>query len=85
MLQTIQSRDITTNFAHIANQAIHGTTFVVSRPRNLNLVVMSEAQHHHLLSLINNTCLDSKLDKGIQEIEAGQGVEIPFKDLGIDL
>ena len=84
MLQTIQSRDITTKFPQIAAQAIAGVTFVVARPHNRNLVVMSEKQHQQLLRALNNAQMDKKLDQGQEEIKKGLSVEMSFEQLGIE-
>ena len=50
----IKTADLTQNFKQIADQVIGGEKILVSRPRNENLVVITEREYNELDRLRSN-------------------------------
>ncbi len=60
-VQTIKSHNLIDHFPHFAAQALKGLTFLISRPHNRNLVLMSETQYQSLLQLAKGNYFSNRL------------------------
>jgi antitoxin YefM len=79
--QVIKTNNLTTDFRQIANNVINGTTYIVSRPKNLNLVIISEKRHTELLETEEKKQYLAKLDQSAQDIKDGKGITTTIKKL----
>ena len=71
----VKSMDVRDNFKTFCDRAFNGEALIVSRPRNENVVIISEAEFNELLRLKNNIEYTEKLKRGISALNAGKGVE----------
>ena len=46
----MKTADLTQDFKRVADQIIRGETVVISRPRNENLVIITEKEYNELIS-----------------------------------
>ncbi len=47
-MQTVKSMDVREHFKEWCNKVISGETLIVSRPRNENIVILSEKEYHEM-------------------------------------
>ena len=71
---TIKTNDVVQNFKKIANIIIGGERVLISRPRNENLVIMTEKEANELTKAKENLNYIKKLESSIAEADNGQVV-----------
>ena len=77
----VKSRDVRENFKALCDKVFHGETLVVSRPKNENIVMMSENKYNEIMKAKRNAEYLSMLDKSLEEAEAGGFVTKTMEDL----
>lgn len=70
----VKSMDVRDNFKDWCNQVINGETLIVSRPRNENVVIVSEKEYNEMQKAKRNAEYLAMLDRGFADIEQGRGV-----------
>ena len=69
----VKSKDIKQNFESMCNMVFGGETLVISRPKNENVVLISEQRYEELEKAQKNAEYLAKIDKGFEQIRAGKG------------
>ena len=69
------------NFKALCDKVFHGETLVVSRPKNENIVMMSENKYNEIMKAKRNAEYLSMLDKSLEEAETGGFVIKTMEDL----
>ena len=77
----IKTTDITQDFKRIANLIMGGEKVLVSRPKNENLVLITEAEYNELDRLRQNAAYLSMLNKSRQELTEGKTVSYSMEQL----
>ena len=77
----VNSMDVRENFKALCDKVFHGETLVVSRPKNENIVMMSENKYNEIMKAKRNAEYLSMLDKSLEEAEAGGFVTKTMEDL----
>lgn len=77
----VKSMDVRENFKALCDKVFHGETLVVSRPKNENIVMMSENKYNEIMKAKRNAEYLSMLDKSLEEAEAGGFVIKTMEDL----
>ena len=77
----VKSMDVRENFKALCDKVFHGETLVVSRPKNENIVMMSENKYNEIMKAKRNEEYLSMLDKSLEEAEAGGFVTKTMEDL----
>lgn len=77
----VKSMDVRENFKALCDKVFHGETLVVSRPKNENIVMMSENKYNEIMKAKRNAEYLSMLDKALEEAEAGGFVTKTMEDL----
>lgn len=67
----VKSMNVRDNFKKWCNKVIGGETIIVSRPKNENIVMMSEVKYNEMMKAKRNAEYLAMLDKSIAEAEAG--------------
>ncbi|MBU5478507.1 type II toxin-antitoxin system Phd/YefM family antitoxin [Eubacterium sp. MSJ-13] len=67
----VKSMDVRDNFKKICDKVFNGETLVVSRPKNQNIVMMSEAKYNEIMKIKRNAEYLAMLDKSMAEAKAG--------------
>lgn len=70
-MQAVKSMDVRENFKLICDKVFRGETLIVSRPKNENIVMMSETEYNAIMKTMRNAEYLAMLDKSIAEAEAG--------------
>ena len=67
----IRGRDIKYNFKAICDRVFGGETIIVSRPKNENIVLVSEKKYEEMERAQRNAEYLAKIDRGIDQMKAG--------------
>lgn len=78
----VKSMDVRDNFKKICDKVFNGETLVVSRPKNQNIVMMSEAEYNEIMKIKRNAEYLAMLDKSMAEAKAGGFVVKSIDELG---
>ena len=78
----VQSMDVRDNFKSFCDKVFDGETLIVSRPKNQNVVMMSESEYNNIMKAKRNAEYLTMLDKSMAEAEAGKFIMKSIEDLG---
>ncbi len=67
----VKSMDVRDNFKSLCDKVFRGETVIVSRPKNENIVMMSETEYNEIMKAKRNADYLAMLDKSIAEAEDG--------------
>ena len=67
----VKSMTVRTNFKEWCRKAFNGETIIVSRPKNENIVMVSEKKYNELLKAKRNAEYLAMLDKSLTEAKKG--------------
>ena len=71
----IKTADLTQDFRRIAAMVTGGEKVLISRPRNENLVVISEKEYNEFERLRQNYQYLAKLDESLKQAKEGQVIK----------
>lgn len=78
----VKSMDVRDNFKSLCEKVFNGETLIISRPKNENVVMMSEMQYNEIMKAKRNAEYLSMLDKSMAEAEAGGLIARKIDELG---
>ena len=81
-VKTVKSMDVRENFKALCDRVFHGETLIVSRPKNENVVIMSETEYNEIMRAKRNADYLAMLDKSMAEAEAGGFIVKNINELG---
>ena len=67
----VKSMDVRDNFKALCDKVFKGETLIVSRPKNENIVMISEAEYNEILKAKRNAEYIAMLEKSMAEAAAG--------------
>ncbi len=67
----VKSMDVRDNFKNLCDKVFNGETLIVSRPKNENIVMLSEAEYNNIMKAKRNAEYLTMLDKSMEEAAAG--------------
>lgn len=67
----VKSMDVRDNFKTLCDKVFAGETLIISRPKNENVVMMSENEYNNIMKEKRNAEYLAMLDKSMEEAEAG--------------
>ena len=67
----VKSMDVRDNFKSLCDKVFRGETLIISRPKNENVVMISEAEYNDMMKAKRNDEYLAMLDKSMAEEEAG--------------
>lgn len=77
----VKSMNVRDNFKALCNKVINGETVIISRPKNQNIVMVSEKEYNEMLKAKKNEEYLKMLDQSISEARAGGFVTKTIEDL----
>lgn len=80
-MKAIKPSVLRENLKEVFDQAANGETFIVSRPKGHNVVVLSEAEFNELSKARRNAEYLAQIDAAMQALEEGKGVRKSLEDL----
>ena len=67
----VKSMDVRDNFKNLCDRVFNGETLIISRPKNENIVMLSETEYNEMLKLKRNADYLAMLDKSMTEARTG--------------
>lgn len=67
----VKSMDVRDNFKSLCDKVFKGETLIISRPKNENVVMLSETEYNDIMKAKRNSEYLAMLDKSMAEAEAG--------------
>lgn len=67
----IKSMDLRDNFKTLCDKVFKGETLIISRPKNENVVMMSEKEYNEIMKAKRNAEYLTMLDKSMSEATSG--------------
>ena len=77
----VKSMDLRDNFKSLCDRVFRGETLIVSRPKNENIVMMSEKEYNEIMKAKNNAEYLSMLEKSMNEAKNGGFVMKTMEEL----
>ena len=77
----VKSMDVRENFKEWCNKVISGETLIVSRPKNENVVIVSEKEYNELAKAKRNEEYLKKLDHSFAQLEQGEAIHKSLEEL----
>lgn len=77
----VKGMDVRKNFKEWCNKVVSGETIVVSRPRNENVVIVSEQEYNELQKAKNNEEYLAKLDRSFDQLNRGEVIVKSMEEL----
>ena len=74
MTTAVRAKDIKYNFKEICTRIISGETLIVPRPKNENIVLISEKEYQKLEKIKKNAEYLASLDRGNKDIAEGRKI-----------
>jgi antitoxin YefM len=77
----VKSMDVRDNFKSFCDRVFNGETLIVSRPKNENVVMMSESEYNDLQKAKNNAEYLAMLDRSFEQYEQGKTITLTMEEL----
>ena len=78
----VKSMDVRDNFKALCDKVFNGETLIISRPKNENIVMMSEKEYNDIMKAKRNAEYLAMLDKSMAEAESGGFIAKSIDELG---
>ena len=78
----VKSMDVRENFKTLCDRVFKGETLIISRPKNENIVMMSEREYNDIMKAKRNAEYLDMIDKSMAEAEAGGFITKTIDELG---
>ena len=73
--------DLRDNLKALCDKVFHGETLIISRPRNENVVMLSEKEYNEMLKAKRNAEYLTKLDESYEELRQGKTISFSMDEL----
>ena len=77
----VKSMDVRDNFKEWCNKVIGGETLIVSRPKNENVVIVSEKEYNEMAKAKRNAEYLAKLDTSFKQLKEGKTISFSMEEL----
>ncbi len=77
----VKSMDVRDNFKNFCDKVFHGETLIISRPKNENVVMLSESEYNEIMKAKRNAEYLEHLDRSFQQLERGEVVIKTMEEL----
>ena len=67
----VKSMDVRDNFKSLCDKVFNGEVLIISRPKNENVVMLSQSEYNDMLKAKRNAEYLAMLDKSMNEAKAG--------------
>ena len=81
IMLAVKSMDLREHFKEWCNKVIGGETLVISRPKNENVVIVSEKEYNALQKAKQNAEYLEKLDRSLAQSEQGKTISFTMEEL----
>lgn len=77
----VKSMDVRENFKNLCDKVFNGETVIISRPKNENVVMLSENEYNEMMKAKRNAEYLKKLDKSAEQYQKGETISFSLEEL----
>ncbi len=77
----VKSMDVRDNFKDWCNRVVNGETLIVSRPKNENVVIVSEKEYNDMQKAKRNVEYLAMLDRSREQLDQGKTISLTMEEL----
>lgn len=77
----VKSMDLRDNFKALCDKVFGGEILIVSRPKNENVVMMSEKEYNEIMKAARNAEYLAKLDRSQEQLQRGETISLSMDEL----
>lgn len=77
----VKSMDVRDNFKDWCNRVVNGETLIVSRPKNENVVIVSEKEYNDMQKAKRNAEYLAMLDRSREQLDQGKTISLTMEEL----
>ena len=77
----VKSMDLRDNFKSLCDKVFGGETLIISRPKNENVVLMSEKEYNEIMKAARNAEYLAKLDRSQEQLQSGNTISFSMDEL----
>lgn len=77
----VKSMDVRNDFKAFCDKVFRGETLIISRPKNENIVMMSEAEYNEIMKAKRNADYLAMIDKSMAEAKSGDFITKSIAEL----
>lgn len=81
MITATVATDLKANLKYYIDKALSGDSIIITRPKQENVVMISESEYNELLRLKNNAEYVYKLNRSIEQAKQGKVVSRSVEEL----
>ena len=70
-VKSVNSMEVRNHFRDFCDKVFNGETLIISRPKNKNIVMISEKEYNEMMKAKQNAEYHSMLDKSMEEAQKG--------------
>ena len=80
-MRTLKTVDVKANFREICSQVYEGETIILSRPKNQNIIMLSEIKYNELEKARRNLTYLQRLNESVKQTEKEVFATVTLSDL----
>ena len=77
----VKSMDVRDNFKSLCDKVFRGETLIISRPKNENVVMLSEKEYNKIMKEKRNADYLAMLDKSFDQLQQGKTISFSIEEL----
>lgn len=77
----VKSMDVRNNFKNFCDRVFNGETLIISRPKNENIVMLSETEYNSMVKAQKNAEYLAKLDESILQLSQGKTISLSMDEM----
>ena len=77
----VKSMDLRDNLKTLCDKVFHGETLIISRPKNENVVMLSEKKYNEMVKAKRNAEYLTMIDESIEQLHQGKTISFSFEEL----
>ena len=77
----VKSMDVRDNFKDFCDKVFQGETLIISRPKNQNIVMLSENEYNNMIKAKRNAEYMSKINESIENHKKGDTISFTIEEL----
>ena len=77
----VKSMDVRGHFKEWCDKVFSGETLIISRPKNENIVMISETEYNEMMRIKRNVEYLARIDKSLADLTAGKTRSFSLEEL----
>ena len=78
---SVKTIDVRGHFKELCDKVFIGETLIISRPKNENIVMISETEYNEMMRIKRNVEYLARIDKSLEELNAGKTMSFSLEEL----